>query len=263
MRRTYDRERYLRPGRPAQERYRRPRDRHGPHRRLPGRDRCRLRGDAVPRRGGAVRQRLHVHLLAAGRDRGGRSLPDQVPDDVKHDRLERLVERSKRAHERNARTDRTGRGGARRGPEQDRSGAASAGAPGATRRSTSRARQQPASSWTSPSRRPPRPRSRTRGVAGRGLTQRSQCTLSARSVNHRTRIRRYARRRVVGWGAPRDDDRLCGTRSSRSSARPRPASPPSHTSSRPGFAPRSSPPMRSRSTRGCRSLPTSRRPRRD
>ena len=47
----------------------RPRARDGHHRRLPRRDRGRLRGDARGRRGGALRQRLHVHLLAAARHR--------------------------------------------------------------------------------------------------------------------------------------------------------------------------------------------------
>ena len=43
-------------------------DRH--HRRLPGRDRGGLRADAGGRRGGRLRRRVHVHLLAAPRDRG-------------------------------------------------------------------------------------------------------------------------------------------------------------------------------------------------
>ena len=45
-------------------------DRH--HRRLPGRDRRRLRRHARGRRRGRLRQRLHVHLLAAARARGRR-----------------------------------------------------------------------------------------------------------------------------------------------------------------------------------------------
>ena len=45
---------------------------HRHHRRLPGRDRGGVRGDARGRRGGPVRLGLHVHLLAAPRDRGGR-----------------------------------------------------------------------------------------------------------------------------------------------------------------------------------------------
>ena len=44
-------------------------DRH--HRRLPGRDRGGLRPDARGLRGGRLRRRLHVRLLAAPRDRGG------------------------------------------------------------------------------------------------------------------------------------------------------------------------------------------------
>ena len=44
-------------------------DRH--HRRLPGRDRGRLRADARGLRGGRLRRRLHLRLLAAARHRGG------------------------------------------------------------------------------------------------------------------------------------------------------------------------------------------------
>ena len=70
MRRTYDRERYLDrvalirehvPGLRADDRH---------HRRLPGGDRGGLRSDARRRRGGRLRRSLHVHLLAAPRDRG-------------------------------------------------------------------------------------------------------------------------------------------------------------------------------------------------
>ena len=46
-------------------------DRH--HRRLPGRDRGGLRADARGRRAGRLRRRVHLHLLAAARDRGGAS----------------------------------------------------------------------------------------------------------------------------------------------------------------------------------------------
>ena len=61
-----------RPPRRGPPRRARPRrvDRH--HRRLPGRDRRRLRGHAGGRRRGPVRRRLHVHLLAPPRHRGGR-----------------------------------------------------------------------------------------------------------------------------------------------------------------------------------------------
>ena len=71
MRRPYTRERYMDrvalirehvPGRRADDRH---------HRRLPGGDRGRLPRDARGRRGGRLRRRVHVHLLAAPRDRRG------------------------------------------------------------------------------------------------------------------------------------------------------------------------------------------------
>ena len=72
MRRTYDRARYL--DRVAHDPRARARcgahDRH--HRRLPGGDRGGLRGDPRGGRAGRLRQRLHVHLLAAPRHGGGR-----------------------------------------------------------------------------------------------------------------------------------------------------------------------------------------------
>ena len=76
MRRTYSRERYLALVAKLRARDSGPRARDGHHRRLPGRDGGGLRGDACGRRGGALRQRLHVHLLAPpryGRGRDGRS----------------------------------------------------------------------------------------------------------------------------------------------------------------------------------------------
>ena len=73
MRRTYDRERYLDRGRDAPRARPRLRADHGHHRRLPGGDRGGLRGHARGRRGGRLRRRVHVHLLAAARDRGGRA----------------------------------------------------------------------------------------------------------------------------------------------------------------------------------------------
>jgi hypothetical protein len=47
-----------------------PRPRNRSHRGLPGRDGGGLPGDALARRGGAVRLRVHVHLLAPVRDGG-------------------------------------------------------------------------------------------------------------------------------------------------------------------------------------------------
>ena len=55
------------PGRDPQ-----PRSRHGHHRRLPRRDRGRLRADARGRLRGRLRQRLHLRLLAAAGNRGCR-----------------------------------------------------------------------------------------------------------------------------------------------------------------------------------------------
>ena len=46
---------------------------HGHHRRLPGGDRGRLPRDARGGRGGRLRRRVHVHLLAPPRHRGGRA----------------------------------------------------------------------------------------------------------------------------------------------------------------------------------------------
>ena len=75
---------------------------------FPGETEDDFRADARGRRGGALRQRLHVHLLAARTARRPPTLPDQVPDEVKHERLERLVEVVQRiAAERNA--ERVGR----------------------------------------------------------------------------------------------------------------------------------------------------------
>ena len=85
----------------------RPRARHRHHRRVPGGDRGGLRPDARGGRGGPLRERVHLHLLAPVGDGGGH-LPDQVPDEVKHERLERLVDVVQRiAAERNA--ERVGR----------------------------------------------------------------------------------------------------------------------------------------------------------
>ncbi len=70
MRRTYTRERYLDARRASPRRDPRSRARHRHHRRLPRRDRRRLPRDARGRRGGRLRQRLHVRLLAAPGHRG-------------------------------------------------------------------------------------------------------------------------------------------------------------------------------------------------
>ena len=68
-----------RPRRAAARRHAGSRARDGHHRRLPGRDGGRLPADARGRRGGALRQRLHLHLLAASRHRGGRRFRTRCP----------------------------------------------------------------------------------------------------------------------------------------------------------------------------------------
>ena len=66
------------------------------------------------------------------------ALPDQVPHEVKIERMERLVELTQRiARERNEARDRPDRAGARRRPVADRSDRSRAAGPGATRPSTS------------------------------------------------------------------------------------------------------------------------------
>ena len=72
MRRTYDRGRYLDLVARLRDAIPGPCARHGRHRRLPRRDGGGLPGDARRRGGGPLRQRLHVHLLAARGHRGGR-----------------------------------------------------------------------------------------------------------------------------------------------------------------------------------------------
>ena len=72
MRRTYSRERFLDRVALIREHVPGLRDHDRRHRRLPGGDRGGLRADARGRRGGRLRRRLHVHLLAAARHRGGR-----------------------------------------------------------------------------------------------------------------------------------------------------------------------------------------------
>ena len=73
MRRTYDLERYLGLVDAAARGDSGSCARDGHHRRLPRRDRGRLRGHARRGRGGALRLGVHVHLLRAQRHRGGRA----------------------------------------------------------------------------------------------------------------------------------------------------------------------------------------------
>ena len=55
------------------------RDHHRPHRRLPGRDRGRLRRDAAGRRGLALLERLHLPVLDPGRHARPRRCPTRCP----------------------------------------------------------------------------------------------------------------------------------------------------------------------------------------
>ena len=102
MRRTYDRGALPGPRRAHPRARARLRDHDRHHRRLPGRDRGGLRADARGLRGGRLRRRLHLRLLAAPRDRGGDASPRaSSPHEVKVERMERLVEVvQRRAHER-------------------------------------------------------------------------------------------------------------------------------------------------------------------
>ena len=123
---------------------------HRHHRRLPGGDRGGLPRDARGRRGGRLRRRLHVHLLAAPRHRGGRRFTDDfVPHEVAG-RAHGAARRGRPAPRPRARPAlrRPHARGARRGHLAHRRRAASAAARATTRSSTSpasprRARSSP------------------------------------------------------------------------------------------------------------------------
>ena len=60
---------------------------------FPGETEADFARDARGRRGGRLRRRLHVHLLAPPRDRGGAEFTDEfLPHEVSAERMERLVE---------------------------------------------------------------------------------------------------------------------------------------------------------------------------
>ena len=160
MRRTYDRDRYLRLADTLRAAI--------PDLALgtdlivgfPGETEADFRADARGRGGGALRQRLHVHLLATAGHGGRRAAgPDPGRGEARAPRAPRRGRAAdRRRAERGAR--RAGRGGARRRLEPDRRRpAARAHAPQHDRR-LRRRRRSPATSWTSSSRRPPRRRLR-------------------------------------------------------------------------------------------------------
>ena len=100
---------------------------------FPGETDARVRRDARGRRGGRLRQRLHVRLLAAPRHRGGR---DGRPGTARaQDRAHGAPRRADAAHRRRAerRARRPHRAGARRGAVAHRRARSCGAAPGATR----------------------------------------------------------------------------------------------------------------------------------
>ena len=155
-------------------------------------------------------------------------MPDQVPDDVKHERLERLVEVVQRiAAERNAARVGRRRGGARRRCEPDRSDAAAR--PHAPQHDGQLRRHgcgRTTSSTCIIDGLDTRRRCAGAGVARRGLTAaRRMRTLG---TIRETRVRSFARYARSGWwaGVPHGQvSHFARTKSSRSSARRPPASP--------------------------------------
>ena len=137
----------------------RPRARHRHHRRLPRRDRRRVRGDARGGRGGRVRQRLHVRLLAPAGHRGGRDGRTGAPRG--EDRADGAARRADAANRRRAerRPRRSGRAGARRGPVAHRREPSARPHPAQHDRELHGQPRSPASSSTSGSSMRPRRRS--------------------------------------------------------------------------------------------------------
>ena len=147
-------------------------DRH--HRRLPRRDRGGLRADARGRRGGRLRRRVHVHLLAAPRDRGGDACRTRCRTRSRCERMERLVEVvQRRAPRARAAVRRAHARGARRGPVAHRPEPPARPLAPQQGRELQRPRARPASS--SRSRSPPRRARRSPGeesiLAARGRAE--------------------------------------------------------------------------------------------
>ena len=136
-----------------------PRARHRHHRRLPRRDRGRLPGDARGRGARAVRQRLHVHLLAASRHRGGRAArPDRRRGQARAARAPRRGRAADRAPNGTPSASAPSRRSSSRAPAAPTPRSCAA-APAATSPSSSPATPLQANSSTSRSPAPPRRRS--------------------------------------------------------------------------------------------------------
>ena len=201
----------------------RSRARHRHHRRLPRRDGGGLRGDARGRRGRALRQRIHVHLLAAGGNRGGRACRTRYR--TRSSTSGSSASSSRAADRRRAQrgAGRPHRGGARRGREPDRRlAAARPDAPQHDCQLRGRGMRQ-ATSSTCWSRASTSTTLRGRELAARRRLTLVNFTLSARFVTHTYGFRRYAR---SGWwaGVPEGNAGV-SVRFSPSSGRPPPASP--------------------------------------
>ena len=232
----------------------RSRARHRSHRRVPGRDRGRLRA----RRSSLVDEVrfdsafTFIYSPRAGHRGRGAARPGarrRSSTSASSDSSRRC---SAIAAERNARAGRSRRGGARRGPEPDRPVRSCAGARGGTRRSTSRARPPPGELVDVVDRRARR-RRRSAGARRRSSPPDAPRMHTLDTVRDtRVRIPAIRSQRVVGRGAPRDVTKLAysrrrdlrpdGVRQVRGRAVVADA-----------LAPRSCPRTRSRSTAGCRS----------
>ena len=199
-----------------------------------------------------LRQRVHVHLLAARGHRGG---DDARPGARRRQaRAARAARRRRPAGRRGAKRERVGRVEEVlvEGPSRTDSVApARPHAPEHHRQLRGRARGRASSSTCSS-----RARRRRRCAGARSHSSppdaATRCTVSARFVTHACGFRSLRSQRVVGRGAPRDMT-VSPPRSSRSSGRLRPASRRSPSVSPTASERRSSRPMRCRSTAGSRS----------
>ena len=148
-----------RPGRADPRARARLRPDHRHHRRLPRRDRGRLRARRSRSSSEVGYDGAFTFVFSPRRGTEAATLGDQVPHAVKRERMERLVEAGPAPRPRaRAALRRPDDGGAGRGPEPHRPEPRCAAAPATTRRSTSRAPPRPASWSRSRSPRPPRRR---------------------------------------------------------------------------------------------------------